>query len=70
MGAWALPLAILSIINAMRVAAQFLEEVVRPVLHPAALAVVRRHQDAGDLVAIVHDMPRWGQGGEIVAVPT
>jgi HAD superfamily hydrolase (TIGR01490 family) len=35
------------------VAAQFLEEVVRPVLHPAALAVVRRHQDAGDLVAIV-----------------
>jgi len=34
-------------------AAQFLDEVVRPVLHPAALDIVRRHQDAGDLVAIV-----------------
>jgi HAD superfamily hydrolase (TIGR01490 family) len=32
---------------------RFLDEVVRPVLHPAALAIVRRHQDAGDLVAIV-----------------
>ena len=34
-------------------AALFLDEVVRPALHPAALAMVRRHQDAGDLVAIV-----------------
>jgi HAD superfamily hydrolase (TIGR01490 family) len=31
----------------------FLREVVEPALHPAALALVRRHQDDGDLVAIV-----------------
>ncbi|MDE2368153.1 MAG: HAD family hydrolase [Burkholderiales bacterium] len=32
---------------------RFLEQVVRPMLLPQALALVRRHQDAGDLVAIV-----------------
>lgn len=31
----------------------FLSEVARPALHPAALSLVRRHQDAGDLIAIV-----------------
>jgi HAD superfamily hydrolase (TIGR01490 family) len=31
----------------------FLDEVARPALHPSALALVRRHLDAGDLVAIV-----------------
>jgi HAD superfamily hydrolase (TIGR01490 family) len=33
--------------------ARFLEEVVRPMLHPAALGLVQRHQREGDLVAIV-----------------
>ena len=33
--------------------AQFVDEVVRPALHPVALGLVKRHQDAGDLVAIV-----------------
>jgi HAD superfamily phosphoserine phosphatase-like hydrolase len=32
---------------------QFMEEVIRPVLHPAAHALVKKHQDAGDLVAII-----------------
>jgi HAD superfamily hydrolase (TIGR01490 family) len=32
---------------------RFLEEVARPSLHPAALALVQRHRDAGDLIAIV-----------------
>ena len=32
---------------------RFLDEVVRPMLHPAALELVQRHQGAGDLVAIV-----------------
>jgi len=32
---------------------RFLAEFARPSLHPAALALVRRHQDAGDTVAIV-----------------
>ena len=32
---------------------RFLREVMRPQLHPAALALVRRHQASGDLVAIV-----------------
>ena len=32
---------------------RFLETVVQPMLTPAARALVRRHQDAGDLVAIV-----------------
>jgi HAD superfamily hydrolase (TIGR01490 family) len=32
---------------------RFLDEVVRPVLHPKALALVREHQARGDLVAIV-----------------
>ncbi len=32
---------------------RFLDEVARPALHPAALALVQRHQRAGDLVAIV-----------------
>ena len=36
-----------------RATARFLDEVVRPMLHPAALDLVRRHQQAGDLVAIV-----------------
>jgi HAD superfamily hydrolase (TIGR01490 family) len=31
----------------------FLREVMRPQLHPAALALVRQHQLAGDLIAIV-----------------
>jgi HAD superfamily hydrolase (TIGR01490 family) len=35
------------------VTARFLDEVIRPVLHPHALDLVRRHQDAGDRVAIV-----------------
>ena len=33
--------------------ARFLERVVRPMLTPAALALVQRHQRAGDLVAII-----------------
>ena len=32
---------------------RFLAEVVRPSLHPAALALVQRHRDAGDRLAIV-----------------
>ena len=36
-----------------RATARFLDEVVRPMLHPAALALVQRHQREGDLVAIV-----------------
>ena len=32
---------------------RFLAEVARPALHPAALALVQRHRDAGDQVAIV-----------------
>ncbi|MDP3083386.1 MAG: HAD family hydrolase [Rubrivivax sp.] len=32
---------------------RFVDEVVRPALHPAALALVRQHQRAGDRVAIV-----------------
>ncbi|MFN3298517.1 HAD family hydrolase [Caldimonas sp.] len=32
---------------------RFVQEVVRPVLHPRALALVREHQARGDLVAIV-----------------
>lgn len=33
--------------------AQYMQEIVRPALMPAALALVKRHQDQGDLVAIV-----------------
>ena len=33
--------------------ARFIAEVARPALRPAALALVRRHQDEGDLTAIV-----------------
>lgn len=33
--------------------AQFMEEVITPVIHPQALALVKRHQDAGDVVAII-----------------
>lgn len=32
---------------------RFGAEVVRPMLHPAALALVQRHRDAGDLLAVV-----------------
>lgn len=32
---------------------RFLETIVRPMLHPRALALVQRHQQAGDLVAVV-----------------
>jgi HAD superfamily hydrolase (TIGR01490 family) len=32
---------------------QFMDEVIHPVIHPAARNLVRRHQDAGDLVAII-----------------
>src|SRR4051812_22857811 len=32
---------------------QFMEEVIRPAMRPAACSLVRRHQDAGDLVAII-----------------
>lgn len=32
---------------------RFVDEVIAPELHPAALALVRRHQEAGDRVAIV-----------------
>jgi HAD superfamily hydrolase (TIGR01490 family) len=32
---------------------RFLAEVARPALHPAALALVQRHREAGDLIAIV-----------------
>jgi HAD superfamily hydrolase (TIGR01490 family) len=35
------------------VMARFLDEVVRPALHPAALALVERHRAAGDRLAIV-----------------
>jgi HAD superfamily hydrolase (TIGR01490 family) len=33
--------------------AQFMEEVITPAIRPEALALVKRHQDAGDLVAII-----------------
>jgi len=33
--------------------ARFVREVIAPTMHPAALALVRAHQQAGDLVAIV-----------------
>jgi HAD superfamily hydrolase (TIGR01490 family) len=33
--------------------AQFMEEVITPAIHPQALALVQRHLDAGDLVAII-----------------
>ncbi len=33
--------------------AQFMEEVIQPALRPAARVLLQRHQDAGDLVAIV-----------------
>lgn len=33
--------------------AQYMDEIILPALKPAALALVRRHQDQGDLVAIV-----------------
>jgi HAD superfamily hydrolase (TIGR01490 family) len=36
-----------------RATARFLDEVVRPMLHPAALGLVQQHQREGDLVAIV-----------------
>lgn len=36
-----------------QVTEQFLAEIVRPMLHPQALALVQRHQQAGDLVAVV-----------------
>jgi HAD superfamily hydrolase (TIGR01490 family) len=36
-----------------RATERFLELVVRPMLHPAALALVQGHRDAGDLVAVV-----------------
>lgn len=32
---------------------RFIDEVIEPELHPAALSLVRRHQEAGDRVAIV-----------------
>ncbi len=35
------------------VSARFLDLVVRPMLHAQALALVQRHRDAGDLVAVV-----------------
>lgn len=36
-----------------RVLAQFVDEVVRPMLHPAALDLVHRHREAGDRLALV-----------------
>ena len=33
--------------------AQFMQEVIVPAIRPAALALLKKHQDAGDLVAIV-----------------
>lgn len=36
-----------------RATERFLALVVQPMLHPAALNLVKRHQDAGDLVAVV-----------------
>ena len=33
--------------------ARFMREVIVPMIHPQALALVKQHQDAGDLVAIV-----------------
>jgi HAD superfamily hydrolase (TIGR01490 family) len=36
-----------------RATARFLDEVVRPMLHPAAVGLVQQHQREGDLVAIV-----------------
>lgn len=36
-----------------RAVERFLASIVRPMLHPAALALVQRHRDAGDLVAVV-----------------
>ncbi len=35
------------------VMARFLDDVIRPMLHPAALALVQRHRDAGHAVAVV-----------------
>jgi HAD superfamily hydrolase (TIGR01490 family) len=39
--------------EALAMLARFVQEVMRPALTPAAVALVRRHQDAGDRVAIV-----------------
>ena len=36
-----------------RMQAQFMQEVIVPAIRPAALALLKKHQDAGDLVAIV-----------------
>jgi HAD superfamily hydrolase (TIGR01490 family) len=36
-----------------RATERFLEIIVKPMLHPQALALVQRHQQAGDLVAVV-----------------
>lgn len=36
-----------------RATGRFLEIIVKPMLHPQALALVQRHQQAGDLVAVV-----------------
>jgi HAD superfamily hydrolase (TIGR01490 family) len=36
-----------------RASERFLDEIVRPMLHPAALDLVQRHQRDGDLIAIV-----------------
>lgn len=36
-----------------RASERFIDLVMRPLLHPAALALVQRHHDAGDLVAVV-----------------
>lgn len=41
---------------------QFMEEVIRPAIRPAACDLVKRHQDAGDLVAIITATNRFVTG--------
>ena len=47
------PLRRRSVAQATDAHARFMQEVIRPHLHPQALALVRQHQDRGDWVALV-----------------
>lgn len=42
--------------------AQFMEQVIHPAMRPAARALVKKHQDAGDLVAIITATNRFVTG--------
>lgn len=51
--------------------AQFMHEVIQPVIHPAALELVNKHQSNGDLVAIITATNRFVTGpiAEAFGVP-